>query len=77
MAMRKVDAWFLGLDLGTGSCKTVVVDEQGQVLGFGSSEYTNDNTPGKWQEQDPNVVLSSVVDAARNAIENAGELPGN
>ena len=77
MAMRKVDAWFLGLDLGTSSCKTVVVDEQGRVLGFGSSEYANDNTPGKWQEQDPNVVLSSVVDAARNAIENAGELPGN
>jgi gluconokinase len=77
MAKRKVDAWFLGLDLGTGSCKTVVVDEQGRVLGFGSSEYANDNTLEKWQEQDPNAVLNGLVEAARSAIENAGELTGS
>lgn len=77
MSGRKIDSWFLGIDLGTGSCKSVVVDEQGRVLGFGSSEYASDSTSEKWQEQDPNAVLNGMVLAARNAIQNAGELPGS
>ena len=36
----KSSSWFLGIDLGTGSCKTVAVDEDGTVLGFGVGEYS-------------------------------------
>ncbi len=32
--------WFLGVDLGTGSCKCVALDAQARVLGFGAGEYT-------------------------------------
>ena len=35
----KSSSWFLGIDLGTGSCKTAAVDENGTVLGFGAGEY--------------------------------------
>ena len=32
--MKRSD-WFIGIDLGTGSCKSIVVDEEARVLGFG------------------------------------------
>jgi gluconokinase len=65
-------AWFLGIDLGTGSCKSVVVDEAGQVLGFGVSQYTWGNAPGRWQEQDPDGLVAGMIHSARAAIEQAG-----
>ena len=33
--------FFIGIDLGTGSCKSVVVDETGRVLGFDVGEYSS------------------------------------
>jgi gluconokinase len=76
MARRKTDCWFLGIDLGTGSCKTVVVNEKSQILGFGSSDYAASSLHDKWQEQDPQAVLDGMVRSVRAAIERAGELSG-
>ncbi|MEJ2719141.1 MAG: gluconokinase [Deltaproteobacteria bacterium] len=70
----KNDPWFLGIDLGTGSCKTVVVNEQARVLGFGSGEYAASTLEDKWQEQDPGTVLDGMVRSVRAAIDHAGEL---
>jgi len=70
-----MDAWFLGIDLGTGSCKSVVVDEQAQVRGFGVSEYPAATVEARWKEQDPQAVVTSMVHSARAAIDQAG-LPG-
>ena len=76
MSSRKRDSWFLGIDLGTGSCKTVVVDEKAQVLGFGSSDYAASSLDEKWQEQDPSAVMDGMIRSVRNAVQAAGELPG-
>ena len=46
-------AWFIGIDLGTGSCKSVVIDAQARVLGFGASAYSDVGGEGQWEEQDP------------------------
>ncbi len=76
MSSRKSDSWFMGIDLGTGSCKTVVVNEKAQVLGFGSSDYAASSLYEKWQEQDPSAVLDGMIRSVRNAIQVAGRLPG-
>lgn len=69
--MRLQD-WFLGIDLGTGSCKGVVVDSEARILGFGSVEYAARGGESPWQEQDPGMLLEAVLKSAWQAVENAG-----
>lgn len=72
MAQSQMDEWFLGIDLGTGSCKSVVVDRQGQILGFNSADYTSSTARNKWDEQDPQAILTGMILATRSAIVKAG-----
>jgi len=76
MSGRERKTWFLGIDLGTGSCKTVVVNGDAQVLGFGSGDYAASSLHEKWQEQDPRAVLDGMVRSVCAAMEGAGELSG-
>jgi len=67
-----MNPWYLGIDIGTGSCKCVVVDELAHPLGFGSADYgEQDNSKKKWNEQDPNSILNALFAAAQNAIRSA------
>jgi len=66
------EGWFLGIDLGTGSCKCVVVDSQAHILGFGTSDYASSTTQQKWNEQDPDSLLAGMVCSVRSAIEQSG-----
>ena len=61
-------SWFLGIDLGTGSCKTVVVDREGQVLGSGTSDYSSENCHQKWEEQNPEALMSGLIRSVREAL---------
>ena len=63
--------WFIGVDLGTGSCKSVVVDEKAHVLGFGSSEYPGAGPHEKWQEQDPQGLVAAAISSVRSAMREA------
>jgi gluconokinase len=74
---KKNDNWFLGVDLGTGSCKAVVINERAEVLGFGSGDYSGITTHEKWEEQDPRTLLDGMIRAVRSAIADAGDLKGN
>jgi gluconokinase len=76
MTSSKSDSWFLGVDLGTGSCKTVVINERAQVLGHGMADYPSHGVPDKWQEQQPEAVLYGLTASVRNAMINAGDLVG-
>lgn len=64
--------WFLGIDLGTGSCKSTIVDEKAQILGFGSGDYAGANTYQKWNEQEPGSILAGMIHSVRVALEQAG-----
>ena len=64
--------WFLGIDLGTGSCKCVVVDSRAHILGFGTGNYANSRTQQKWNEQDPDSLLAGMVRSVHSAIEQSG-----
>ncbi|MCU0590681.1 MAG: gluconokinase [Desulfobacterales bacterium] len=68
-------AWFVGIDLGTGSCKAAAVDEDGQVLGFGAGEYSGAEAQERWQEQDPQELFRAAIASVRQAVERSGARP--
>jgi gluconokinase len=71
MGNKNPKKWFLGIDLGTGSCKSIVVDEMGAVLGFGIGRYRGETVQNRWKEQDPEALLEGLIHAVRAAIEAA------
>lgn len=71
----KRSKWFIGIDLGTGSCKSIVIDEKAEVLGFSTAEYSGLDAQNRWQEQDPRDLLRAAVDSARGALAASGVRP--
>ncbi len=65
-------ATLLGIDVGTGSVKALVVDERGHTLGQGSSEYSQSRLLAGWAEQDPEQWWQATLLAVRQAIASAG-----
>ncbi len=64
---------FLGLDLGTGSVKALLLDEGGEVRGEGSAPYrVHAPSPG-WAESDPQDWWTAAADAVRAATGQRGE----
>jgi len=46
--------WFLGMDVGTGGTRAVIVDGDGKLIAGASSEHAAFRTPHPgWAEQDP------------------------
>jgi xylulokinase len=66
--------WFLGMDVGTGGTRAVVVDANGKLISGASSEHAPFRTahPG-WAEQDPEDWWRAAQDALRKALAAAPE----
>jgi sugar (pentulose or hexulose) kinase len=62
----------LGLDVGTSSCKAAVVSEAGEELAHGRA-WTPWREVPTGAEIDPVALLGSVLEAAREALSEAGE----
>jgi xylulokinase len=62
----------LGLDLGTGSVKAVLVDEGGAVLGEGSAPYAVRSPKPGWAESDPGDWWRACTAAVRAAVGERG-----
>ena len=61
--------WFLGMDVGTGGTRAVLVDEQGRVVSSASEEHAPFRTPHPgWAEQDPEDWWRAALIAIRGAI---------
>ena len=71
-AGMKNSTWFLGMDLGTGSCKSIALDGQADLLGFGVGEYPGVAARDRWQEQDPRDLLQAAIASVRQAVSRAG-----
>lgn len=67
--------WFMGIDLGTGSCKSAVVDPDGAVIGFDAVDYGGDTSDGTYQEQEADRLAEATVVSARGAAARAGVDP--
>jgi gluconokinase len=63
--------WYLGIDLGTGSCKSVVIDQKAKILGFGVGDYSGSDAHDRWQEQNPGELVQAAINSVRNALARA------
>ena len=67
--------YILGIDSGTTSVRSFVIDEAGSVVGFGQQELTQHYPRAGWIEHDPKQILASqleVMRAAQVALDAAG-----
>src|SRR3989304_2115668 len=72
--------YLLGLDLGTSSVKTLLVEENGQIAGRGSAEYPIQAPQPGQAEQNPDewwqacqVALRQALAEAESPVQGAGE----
>ena len=54
-------ALLMGIDLGTSSLKTIVIDENGQVMGESARSYVLESPAGGYAEQDPETWWQACV----------------
>ena len=54
-------SYLLGIDLGTSSLKSVIIDEEGKVLGTATGSYDIDQPRAGWAEQHPNIWQQAVA----------------
>jgi xylulokinase len=65
----------LGIDLGTSSVKSVVIEPGGKVMGLAAREYPVAMPQAGWAEQNPETWVAAALESAREAINRAGVLP--
>ena len=75
MTVNKRKEWYVGVDLGTGSCKSVIIDAGAQILGFGAGDYSKNEAPTRWKEQNPDTLVDALIRSVRSAVENANVSP--
>ena len=61
--------WFLGMDVGTGGTRAVIVDGDGQLIAGAQSEHSPFRTPHPgWAEQDPEDWWRAAQEAIRMVL---------
>jgi xylulokinase len=63
---------FIGIDSSTTATKALLMDEQGDVLGVASSEYTYETPHPLWSEQDPSLWWQGTVQSIRDVLQKTG-----
>jgi xylulokinase len=64
---------FLGMDVGTGGTRAVLIDDQGQVVASASSEHAPFRSPQPgWAEQDPEDWWRAAQEAIRSVLAASG-----
>ncbi|MFI5079018.1 MAG: FGGY family carbohydrate kinase, partial [Vicinamibacteria bacterium] len=64
---------FLGIDVGTGGTRALVIDPAGRIVGSATCEHVPFATPRPgWAEQDPADWWRATGEAVRGALSDAG-----
>jgi xylulokinase len=58
----------LGCDIGSGSCKTVVLDDRGRVVAGASRDYPSHHPHPDWVEQDPEAWYRALCATTREVL---------
>jgi hypothetical protein len=66
-----------GVDIGTTGAKTIVFDLTGNAVASGYREYSCVYPKPNWVEQDAQLLVSSAMEASREAITKAGVAPAD
>ena len=68
---------FIGIDVGTSSTKTTLMDETGAVVATASQCYPCDHPHSGWSEQDPTLWYDAAVSTVRAVVSESGIVPGD
>ena len=64
---------YLGIDVGTGGTRALIMDEQGHVVASASAEHQHFASPRPgWAEQDPRDWWQACGAAVRKALQTSG-----
>jgi xylulokinase len=61
----------LGIDIGTSSCKVILIDSQGNTVASSSTEYPLITPRPGFIEQAPKTIVKAVIKAVSEAIESS------
>ena len=64
--------FLMGIDLGAGSLKTMIVNADGKVCGSASMDVTTNSLHPRWSEQDPAEWWRAICDTIPRALTEAG-----
>jgi len=70
--MKESVSYYLGIDIGTGSVRVMLIDENGKALGIASSEYPMHYPAPGHVEQDPEDWYRGAAEAVRRVIAESG-----
>lgn len=68
----KTRTWLMGIDLGAGSLKTMVIDSDGKVCGSSACDIETRSPHPLWSEQDPSEWWKAVCATVGPALAEAG-----
>ncbi len=63
--------YLLGIDVSTTATKAVLIDERGNLIATGSTEYSFETPRPLWSEQDPALFWTGTVASIRHVLEQA------
>ncbi|MGI9154464.1 MAG: FGGY family carbohydrate kinase, partial [Rubrivivax sp.] len=66
------EAWLMGIDIGAGSLKTMVVGSDGRVGGSASADLVTASPQPRFSEQDPAHWWRALCDTVPRALAQAG-----
>lgn len=67
--------WYLGIDLGTSSCKCTLLDRQGRLLALVNQPYPGGQSSSQWKTQQPEALIQGMTRAVKRAVAEAGADP--
>jgi xylulokinase len=67
--------YLIGIDIGTSSAKTVLIDRLGRVVTWQDQEYPITSPHPDWAEQDPETWLQAVLNTVRGVLRESGIPP--
>ncbi len=74
MKLTSID-YVLGIDIGTGSCKGLAVNLQGEKLAASNSYYGIANKMVGYEEQDPEEIWQAFIVCFKEIVSTIGNLP--
>lgn len=70
-----MQAYLLGVDIGTGSTKAVAVDFDGVPMGVAQYYYPVNSPKPSYSEQDPELILAAFVNCITDTVKRIGHAP--
>ncbi|MFL5808483.1 MAG: FGGY family carbohydrate kinase, partial [Flavisolibacter sp.] len=70
-----MQSYVLGIDIGTGSIKTVAVDETANVFPGLQRYYETINSEPGYSEQDPAVIVNAFLNIIKDTVQKIGHAP--